>query len=99
MLSSKPAAPQRVRVGTWSRASVASAVPEVLVPEPREGCVLYCLLDAFKGPGYPLKFVKKHETDRKLSSFASYRATALWPHDLALIMCPGRTARRFGRLL
>lgn len=63
-----------------------SRMNEVLVPEPREGCVLHCLLDRFIPEDYPLVFKRKHETDRRLETFAQFRAVALWPHDLALIM-------------
>ncbi|CAJ1360430.1 unnamed protein product [Effrenium voratum] len=58
---------------------------EVLVPEPREACVLYCVLRAFVPSGYPLRFLGKADTDRSYQSFVAFRAVVLFPHDFALM--------------
>lgn len=58
---------------------------DVLVPEPREACVLHCLLRSFTPANYPLRFFGKADTDRRLETFASFRAIVLYPHDFALM--------------
>eukprot|EP00928_Gymnodinium_smaydae_P074290 TRINITY_DN57354_c0_g1_i1.p1 TRINITY_DN57354_c0_g1~~TRINITY_DN57354_c0_g1_i1.p1 ORF type:complete len:689 (+),score=162.30 TRINITY_DN57354_c0_g1_i1:89-2155(+) len=58
---------------------------DVLVPEPREACVLNCLLRAFTPAGYPLRFFGKADTDRTFRSFMQFRALVLFPHDVALM--------------
>jgi len=58
---------------------------DVLVPEPREACVLNCLLSAFTPPGYPLRFQRKADTDRTFRTFSTFRMVLLFPHDLALM--------------
>lgn len=61
---------------------------EVLVPEPREACVLHCLLRHFLRDveSYPFHFLRKADTDRQFSTFASFRAVVLFPHDVALMI-------------
>merc|ERR1712137_860568 len=46
---------------------------DILVPEPREACILNCLLRAFTPAGYPLNFFSKGDTDRKLKTFSLFR--------------------------
>jgi len=58
---------------------------DVLVPEPREACVLNCLLRSFTPPGYPLSFFAKKDTDRTYKTFSTFRAVVLFPHDIALM--------------
>ena len=58
---------------------------DILVPEPREACVLHCLLRAFKPASYPFNFWSKADTDRTIKTFMTFRAVALFPHDFALM--------------
>ena len=58
---------------------------DILVPEPREACVLHCLIAAFRPANYPFDFLSKADTDRTIRSFATFRAVALFPHDFALM--------------
>eukprot|EP00438_Fugacium_kawagutii_P014177 Skav207943 [mRNA] locus=scaffold108:272844:276368:+ [translate_table: standard] len=58
---------------------------DILVPEPREACVLYCLLRSFTPAGYPLKFFAKSDTDRTYNAFVRFRSVVLYPHDFALM--------------
>ncbi|CAK9022447.1 unnamed protein product [Durusdinium trenchii] len=58
---------------------------EVLVPEPREACVLYCMLRAFTPEGYPFHFLGKADTDRSYQTFSTFRSVVLYPHDFALM--------------
>eukprot|EP00927_Polykrikos_kofoidii_P051784 TRINITY_DN45572_c0_g1_i1.p1 TRINITY_DN45572_c0_g1~~TRINITY_DN45572_c0_g1_i1.p1 ORF type:complete len:635 (+),score=57.59 TRINITY_DN45572_c0_g1_i1:209-2113(+) len=62
-----------------------SRVTDVLVPEPREGCVLNCLLRAFTPPSYPFRFFAKADTDRTFATFSSFRSIVIFPHDVALM--------------
>ncbi|CAE8588432.1 unnamed protein product [Polarella glacialis] len=58
---------------------------DILLPEPRDACVLNCLIRAFTPEGYPLKFFGKADTDRTFQAFTSFRAVVLFPHDFALM--------------
>ena len=58
---------------------------DILLPEPREGCVLHCLFRAFKPDSYPFNFFSKADTDRTIRTFATFRAVVLFPHDFALM--------------
>merc|ERR1711957_693201 len=58
---------------------------DVLVPEPREACILQCLLREFMPAGFPLKFFGKVDTDRTYKTFSTFSAVVLFPHDIALM--------------
>ncbi|CAE7933865.1 faeC [Symbiodinium sp. KB8] len=58
---------------------------DILVPEPREACVLHCLIRAFKPASYPFNFFSKADTDRTIRTFVTFRAIVLFPHDFALM--------------
>ena len=58
---------------------------DILVPEPREACVLHCLIRAFKPANYPFNFFSKADTDRTIRTFVTFRAIVLFPHDFALM--------------
>jgi len=58
---------------------------DILVPEPREACVLNCMLRALMPEGFGFSLFAKKDTDRTFRTFSTFRAVVIFPHDVALM--------------
>ena len=74
---------------SWSPVRVAGA-KEILLIEPRDGCILPCILshilDTLAPEDFPFVFHRKMELDdRSYERFSQFWGVLLYPHDLALM--------------